>query len=411
MPPTRRRFLQASFTQLTLLRLGGGVLGCASTAPRPNPQEESGYRPPTISPPQKSNFAQLGALQDPDKNGLMLPPGFSSRIVAQSSKVVGSSDYIWHPAPDGGVTFLANDGGYVYVSNSETLFTGGAGALQFSKDGTLLDAYSILQKTSGNCAGGPTPWGTWLSCEEISSGRVWECDPFGEREAIVRPALGVFKHEAVAVDPISQFLYLTEDEEDGRLYRFRPAALRNNSSNLKAGTLEVLQLLEGEEGAIQWLPLPDPSGASQATRRQVPASTAFDGGEGVWWHEGVVYFSTKGDNRIRAVDIDSNQLAIVYDRETSENPVLGGVDNLWGTAAGDILVAEDGDDMQIVALLAETHQPKVIVQIAGHPGSEITGPALCPYRERLYFSSQRGPSGNNSAEGITYEVRGPFFVD
>ena len=79
------------------------------------------------------------------------------------------------------------------------------------------------------------------------------------------------------------------------------------------------------------------------------------------------------------------------------------------TAAGDVLVAEDGDDMQIIALTPTGLVP--LVQVVGQDESAIAGVALDPYRKRLYFSSQRGETGGVLGEqGITYEITGPFFV-
>ncbi len=364
------------------------------------------------SSPPTSNIGALGPLQDPDENNIRLPEGFSSRVVARSGATVGASGYVWHSAPDGGAVFTTDDGGWVYVSNSETFaqLGAGVGALRFSASGDIVDAYRILGDTELNCAGGPTPWGTWLSCEEKPDGRVWECDPLGARPAEVRDALGVFEHEAVAVDPNNQELYLTEDVGDGCFYRFVPDGLVDGRANLGAGTLQVAEVIgDGPEGLVEWRDLPDPLAATTETRYQVASSTPFDGGEGIWYHEGVVYFSTKGDNRIWAYEISGASLSILYDASTSSTPILTGVDNLTVSPSGDVLVAEDGGNMEIVAIAAdETVAP--ILQIVGQDGSEITGPVFGPNLDRLYFSSQRGESGIlTGVDGITYEVSGPFF--
>lgn len=402
---TRRDALRAGFGGLGLMLVGPTLSGCGSSS-----GNDAGLT---------SNIANLGPLGEPDENGIRLPEGFTSRVVARSREaVIPGSDYRWHLAPDGGATFAAEDGGWVYVSNSEIPGVGGVGALRFDADANLIDAYPILRQTNVNCAGGPTPWGTWLSCEEVANGRVFECDPFGselhpDKIGIERPALGYFQHEAATVDPEIGQLYLTEDVPDGAFYRFTPdRMLANGHPDLTSGTLEVAQVHGDPTGQVEWHVLADPNPdlaqpEGVATRYQVAASTAFRGGEGIWYHEGVVYFSTKGDNRIWAYDVADSRMDLLYDDDNFENPILRGVDNIVVTPTGDVCVAEDGGDMQIVAITpAGVLVP--LLQIVGQDESEITGPAFSPDLKRLYFSSQRGIV-NFPFHGITYEVTGPFF--
>ena len=133
-----------------------------------------------LAAPARAGVSPYGPLGAPDANGLMLPPGFSSRELARGlSQVAG---YPWPVFPDGQATFSTTDGGWILVTNSESLAPAGAGtsAIRFGPDGAIASAYRILGGTNLNCAGGPTPWGTWLSCEEHDAGLVWECDPAGK---------------------------------------------------------------------------------------------------------------------------------------------------------------------------------------------------------------------------------------
>ncbi len=318
------------------------------------------------------------------------------------------SDYIWHSAPDGGACFQTNDGGWIYVSNSELgRGQGGAGALRFNDQADVIDAYSILNRTHQNCGGGATPWQSWLSCEERPRGLVWDCDPSGLRPAIARPALGLFKHEAVAVDPVRLQLYLTEDMPDGRLYRYTPDSIDHHSiPDLNSGSLEVARVSGKPEGMVEWIRLPDPTAQKRPTRYQIPGSTPFRGGEGITYYEGILFFTTKGDNRVWKYNIAAQKIEILYDIETHPTPVLSGVDNLTASQSGMLYVAEDGGNLQIV-VISPDKRVFPIVEMVSHDDSELTGVAFNPKGDRLYFSSQRGTKGISS-NGVTYEIRGPF---
>jgi secreted PhoX family phosphatase len=337
-----------------------------------------------------------GPLLGPDGNGVLLPEGFSSRILATTGSLVAGTLYPWHPAPDGGAVLPQPDGGWVYTSNSEIPFAGGAGALRFDATGEIADAYRILTGTSQNCAGGPTPWGTWLSCEENPLGKVHECDVTGTSQGVVKPALGMFAHEAVTVDPGRGQLYLTEDTRDGRFYRFTPAAY----PSLSSGLLEVL--FADPAGSVSWQPALAPDQPQSLNR--LAGAKVFNGGEGVWFDSDHVYFTTKGDNRVWDLDIATQRLSVLYDAAVAgPDAPLTGVDNLVVSRSGDIFVGEDGGNLEVVMISTEG-QVAPVVRLVGHDVSEVTGPAFSPDGSRLYFSSQRGTDGR----GVTFQVTGPF---
>ena len=153
--------------------------------------------------------------------------------------------------------------------------------------------------------------------------------------------------------------------------------------------------------------------------------TLFKGGEGIWYYEvpqafrsiegadslttqGVIFFATKGDNRIWALDIENQLVELIFDNDNLQIETgFNDVDNVTVSPYGDVLVAEDGDLMRLYVIVPN-EPAKLLMQIT-KGNSEITGPAFTPDGSRLYFSSQRGPSGVDGSGngGVTFEMTIP----
>src|SRR5882757_482289 len=118
----RRNFLRAAM-------VGAGVTAFGNT-----------LTPSAMAAPAQNGPSPYGPLQPANANGIQLPAGFTSRIVARSGQQVAG--YTWHPAPDGGAVF-ADGSGWIYVSNSEVNPSGGASALRFDASGSVTGAYRI----------------------------------------------------------------------------------------------------------------------------------------------------------------------------------------------------------------------------------------------------------------------------
>lgn len=339
-------------------------------------------------------YGPLGAA---NADGIQLPAGFTSRLIATSGANVTGTGLVWPSNPDGGACTPRTGGGWLYLANGEASGgLGGVAAVAFDPAGAIVDAYPILTGTTRSCSGSMTPWGTYLSGEENPTGRVFECNPQARSQGVHRPLLGSFHHEMIAVDPRTGAVYMVEDQPLGRLYRFVPT----RPGDLSAGALFAAVVARGR---VWWVP------ASTTAPDRSAATTAFNGGEGAWIMHDALYFTTKGDVRVWRLQLTTNELSVVFDAMAlaSAGTPLTAVDNLVGLeGSGELFVAEDGGNME-VCVVGTVGAPAAtpFLRFVGHDASEVTGVAFSPDETRLYVSSQRGIDG---VTGRTYEITGPF---
>lgn len=462
---SRRRFLRQLFFTAGGAATVSLLAGCGiSEAPQlgTGPEVPLPPSPPAPpAPPFRSRFADIGPLLAADANGIMLPAGFTSRVVAVVNEppLAAEPSFLWHSDPDGAGTFRTDDGGWIVLSNCEArdatttiggmspqpipgtdretvaalgLLAGGVSALRFDASGTLIDAYAVQRNTTTNCSGGTTPWGTWINGEEILDGYMFECSPLRDGGAAVRlDRFGRKAHEMVAIDVAGRAIYHTEDlGGNERFYRNIYTAAEwptgGRPDLVNGGVLQALAVDAGIEAArlgptpIRWVDCVN-DGRPQA-EVYLPETTIFEGNEGVWFLQGLIYFSTKGDDNIWVIDPVGNTIESIYDpaREVPGSPVdageppMAGVDNICMTLDREMVVVEDGGDMRAMVLLPDGSTIPLLRLPGSADVTEVTGPTFSPDGQRLYVSGQRslrmGAPAAFRVGGVVYEITMPFAV-
>lgn len=406
---------------------------------------------------------------------LWIPQGFRVRKISttQAPSLVNPNLTVRYGV-DGMSAFPASNGSVRLVRNHEvadnvTVATllgpgeraydrkagGGTSTLQLRQapDGevALEQEFISLSGTHTNCAGGRTPWGTWITCEETTVGqaRGFEqphgycfevaASANGEVQPVPLKAMGRFVHEAVAVDPATSIVYLTEDilydatVPAGRaagFYRFVPAT----PGDLRTGRLQMLSVVDrpnyitfrGQQAGVTyptgWVDISDPDPAqaeanSSAVFQQgwARGGAAFQRLEGCFAADGSIYFnSTSGGNvgagqvwRYRPGRAGAGELTLVF--ESPSRDVLDSPDNLCVSPRGGLVICEDGLGVQFVRGLTLGGEIFDLVHTDG-PSAETAGACFSPNGRTLFFNIQGGTNATASAtmQGGTYAIWGPW---
>ncbi|MBC3981548.1 DUF839 domain-containing protein [Streptomyces sp. AC536] len=328
---------------------------------------------------------------------------------------------------------------------------GGCTTLALDQRNRVLGERVAIAGTAVNCAGGPTPWHTWLTCEETEDragtngytkdhGFVFEVDPYNPLRtgAVPLTAMGRFQHEAVAVDPRRGVVYETEDAFErpfGLFYRFLPNKPRGGRGSLRAGgVLEAMRVPEvpdlsaiREPGTafdrVEWVPVPDPL----ATRTPIRFQDFGKGGithaqklEGCYWGGSSVYFvssyarseeGSAGDHFGQVWRYDPRRerltLVIVFGPDTDVALPGESPDNITLAPSGGLMVCEDGDGAQHVYGLSRRGEVYPMArgrQNLGTPDEpswgEFAGVTFSPDHRTMYVNCYR--------PGTTFAVTGPW---
>lgn len=449
MPLSRRELLTRSGAVGVGVLLTGSIDGLFSSpataraAAAAGPGGAYGYGPLVADP---------GGILD-------LPQGFRYRVVSRAGDRLTSGTGVVPGAHDGMGVFGRKGKPTALVRNHEITSASGASAtaaaapdrvfdpkagggtttLTLGSDNQRLAEFVSLAGTIRNCAGGKTPWDSWITCEETeirAGGSVgytqdhgwnFEVDAFDDSNnsnPVPLKAMGRFAHEAVAVDPATGVVYQTEDASGpfGLLYRFVPNERLGGYGSLRAGGALAALRVDGVEDlatvtqpgtvltGISWVPVPDPLATTTSTRRQFAATgvvTRAQKLEGAWWGGDSLFFASSyqrgttgpvNDGQVWKYTPGAETLELVL--HISPDSVFDSPDNICVSPyGGGVMIAEDGGGEQYLVGTTVDNEPFAFARNALN-NDELAGVVFTDDGTTL-FASLYTP-------GITLAITGPW---
>ncbi|HXG65835.1 MAG TPA: alkaline phosphatase PhoX [Blastocatellia bacterium] len=429
-------------------------------------RKEGGYGDLAPTLPESSSEpmpAALAALQGVPL--LALPPGFKYTVFGATGKLMSDGEPT--PGAHDGMASFSIDGRIRLVRNHEIRNTvptttpvpsqtigdpdaaydmlggGGTTTLVIDPEARLPERdFVSLAGSIVNCAGGPTPWGSWITCEETVLGEIRlpngrggysrdhgycfevSASANGQATPVALRAMGRFSHEAVAVDPATGIVYETEDANPSGLYRYIP----NQPANLAAGgRLQMLAIKDrpnydtragqrvGKPLPVTWVDIanPDPPEAETVSfavyqQGEAQGGAAFARLEGAWYANGSIYFiSTSGGDlglgqvwEYRPRGNSGGQLILLYESEGVS--FLDSPDNITVSPRGGFVLCEDGDEEQFLRGLTQDGKIFNFARniVPGFDDQEFAGATFSPDGETLFVNIQ--------TPGLTFAIWGPW---
>ena len=421
----------------------------------------------------RTELFRYGALVKDPEGYLDLPPGFKYQIISKAGTQM--SDGLLLPGmPDGMAAFSSTAGKTILIRNHELSpksfeygafgnknerlgqldpsmiydygkgdipSLGGTSTLVYDEAiGKVELEYLSLAGTNRNCAGGLTPWGSWITCEEDVSKisdtaeknhgynfEVMASDKIKMSQPIPITDMGRFNHEAICVDPKTGIVYQTEDRGDSLIYRYLP---HEKGSLAKGGKLQVLCIQEAksldtrnwddrtfqvtESKSVYWIDIDNVDSPEDDLRLRGfdKGAARFARGEGMWYGDGELFFAcTSGGpdelgqvfkyipSQFEGTNRETEDPAkLILFAESDDKHILKNCDNLTVAPWGDVILCEDHQDAYLRGITPEG-QIYTLGHNVGHK-SEFAGATFSPSGQTLFVNIQ-GP-------GHTLAITGPW---